>query len=112
MSFTHKTPDQLKQEDKWFKYFNPIQAVIAVISCGIGIFAIFRLTAMFNFVVALATVIPTLALIGISMFFIIPKNRYLLGGGQYAVFILLRTLRRKKRLLVKHYKEVNDNECI
>lgn len=107
MSFVHKVPGELQQEDRWFKIFSPKQAVIAVVLGIIALMSGSVINKAIGFIPTILVEIPFVIISGVFMFFKIPKEKYLLGGGQYMIMIMFRCIVRlcNQTLYVKHYDE-------
>lgn len=77
----YRVPDELKDEDLWFRFFTKRQLAIfiAVLLADWGILNITRL--MHLTVVGILISIGLLVITGILVFIKMPANRYLHGGG-------------------------------
>ena len=107
MGFTHKVPRPFQQEDKWFKYFNPIQAVFVVVTIVIVFNGWKILAPIIGFVPTLCVAVLFVIVVGLLLFLKAPPARYLFGGRAYLSIILLRCLLRSLNRVVytKQWKE-------
>ena len=108
MSFVHKRPRELQQEDRWFKIFTPKQAIVASICGVIVIISSSLLSKVLSFFPVLAIEVMFIITCGFGIFSKLPPENYLNGGGQNAVLVLLRRLYRTSRKVV--YVKCYDEE--
>jgi len=91
----YRIPDELKDEDLWFRFFTKRQLAIfiAVLLADWGILKVSRL--MHLTVVGILVSIGLLVTTGILVFIKMPTNRYLHGGGIGLDRLLARILIKK-----------------
>ncbi len=92
---SYDIPKELKDEDKWFRYFTKRQ--LAYVGAGILIDALMlsALSKIGLFEVGLALAELVLIVAFIIAFGKIPEDRYLMGGGYNASTIILRLISKK-----------------
>ncbi len=102
----YSIPRELKDEDKWLKFFTKTQLMIFGI--GVLIVILFGLVLMplgaYHLLTVLGVIILTI--FGILAFVPMPPSRYLYGGGFPLYVIVLRILNKmisKKKLYLKNY---------
>ncbi|AOZ97833.1 PrgI family protein [Butyrivibrio hungatei] len=109
---TYDIPRELKDEDKWFKFFTKTQLFIFGIGLLIAAFFAFIFVPMGLIPVAIVIAVITLSIAGVLAFFPMPNSKYLYGGGYPLYIIVLRLLTKffgKKKLYLKNYdSEEND----
>lgn len=96
----YEVPRELKDEDKWFRFFTKKQLFVVGIAAGICAFLFFILTGLGLFVLALILSVGILVLAVFYAFFIMPDNKYMYGGG-YAISTLIMRLINKRFLARK-----------
>lgn len=93
----YKTPDELRDEDKWFKFFTlpQLAAICGVVAADGCMVTLWGKVGLIGVGICLAVIITafSLALIFLKM----PKRRYLMGGGLPLYEIALRIVQKKKR---------------
>lgn len=110
MSFNHRVPRELQQEDRWFKLFTPKQAIAAGVCGAVGILGFRILFGLFGFIPAVSVFVVYAIICGLLITLKINSQNYMIGGGQYLAMIILRYLYRRTQqiLYVKHYTEPED----
>lgn len=109
MAFTHRVPRQLQDEDRWFKIFTLKQAIAAVL-CGVIGIPIGILLSKIHLIFMLICMVFYVFLCGFLIFFKVPANQYMLGGGQHGVSLMLRCLVRRitKKIYVKNLEGADE----
>ena len=106
---SYQIPKELKDEDKWFKYFTKKQLIVVGSALGISalILSFFAGVHMLPVGICISEVILLLSVT--ATFIRIPTDKYLIGGGYHIAVILWRFICRKlpknKVLYVKNYEE-------
>ncbi len=91
----YRVPDELKDEDLWFRFFTKRQLAIFIAVFLID-WGILKITGLMHLnVVGVLVSIGLLVITGILVFFKMPANRYLLGGGIGLDKLLARILIKK-----------------
>lgn len=91
----YEVPRELKDEDKWFRFFTKKQLFIVGIAVGICGFLFAILTGLGLFVLALIISVVILVLAIFYAFFIMPDNKYLYGGGYEISTLIMRLINKK-----------------
>lgn len=102
-------PKELKDEDKWFRFFTKTQLLYvgAAAMIDMGIIAFFRLIH----VPYVSIILSEIVMIGavILAFIPIPTDRFMIGGGYslraIAVRLVRKRMKRNKVLYVKGYDD-------
>lgn len=95
MAGKYKVPKPIQDEDLWIKYFTKTQLLALVVATTVG-FGIIRLTyrihlVMIGVILAILLIIATL----LATMAVMPKEKYLFGGGCTIWRIGYRIIRRK-----------------
>lgn len=99
----YRRPPELRDEDKWFKFFTKTQLLgvgIALLIAGY-LLIFFSTHGLFAIGFGLAFIIMLFAII--IMMFQMPKEKYLLGGGEELRTLLFRIIRKRLRKNRKIY---------
>lgn len=91
----YRIPDELKDEDLWFRFFTKRQLAI-LIAVLLADWNIFRICRMLHLaVVGVLVSVGLLVITGILVFFRMPAGRYLHGGGIGLDRLLVRILKKR-----------------
>lgn len=91
----YRVPEELKDEDLWFRFFTKRQLAIFIV-VFLADWGIFKITRLMHLtVVGVLISIGFLVLTGILVFIKMPANRYLHGGGIGLDKLLARILIKK-----------------
>ncbi len=110
----YKTPGELKDEDKWFKFFTKKQLVIAIVVLIID----WNIAVIFNKIHLIVIGITLDVFITIVMAIItllpMPANKHIFGGGlplyRIAYRILIRKLFNKHIYTTMYEEEIKENK--
>lgn len=109
----YKTMREMKDEDKWFKFFTKEQILYLAVfgSLGIGVVILFKAIGLTLIGMVFAVVLVALGLI--LPRFDMPTDKYILGGGfplkVIALRILLKQLPKNKKIYISmHDCNVED----
>lgn len=105
----YKTPGELKDEDKWFKFFTKKQLVIAIVVLIID----WNIAVIFNkihlIVIGITLDILITIIMAIITLFPMPQSKYIFGGGMPLYRLVLRIILRKT-FNRKIYTTMSDEE--
>ena len=102
-------PKELKDEDKWFRFFTKTQLlhIGAAALIDLGIISFFRLIKVPYVSIILSEIVMICAVI--VAFVPVPTDRFMIGGGYSLRAIMVRLVRKKFRknrvIYVKGYDE-------
>lgn len=105
---------ELKDEDKWLKYFTVKQLIYYGIAIGIGVLTTFLLSKIGLEVIGFVLILINLAT-AIFLQMKIPPDKYLIGSGYEVSRILIRLFKKnfikKNRVIyTKNYDEAKETE--
>ena len=108
----YRIPREFRDEDKWFRFFTKKQLIYVAIAVAID-FVFITMTLAFHIVgvgIALSVICLMIALF--LAFFVIPTDKYLIGGGYPVMAIISRVVYRhmpgNRILYVKNYKKEEE----
>lgn len=106
---SYKVPKKLKDEDKWFKFFTKTQLLVMLIALMLGIVGLVAFVSIGMVVLGILFLLLPIIVAAICVFFKIPEDKYLIGGGEYIGTILLLLLRKQlpgqKVLFLSNYDD-------
>ena len=106
---SYQIPKEYKDEDKWLRFFTLPQLGYMAIALGLsGVTCLFTFLLHIIFVGIVLSVIYFL-FFGLVAFLVIPKDRYMFGGGytfrELLLRVIIKNLPRNRKLYVKNYEE-------
>ncbi len=108
----YRIPREFKDEDKWFRFFTKQQLIYLAAAIGIDFILIVLSLSLHILGVGIALSVITLMVVMFLAFFVMPPDKYLIGGGYRITVILLRVLYRRlpqnRVLYVKGYGHIGE----
>lgn len=91
----YRVPRELKDEDKWFKFFTKKQLLIAAVVLFIDVWVIVFTNKLHMIVLGIVIALSIAIVTAIILVGKMPTKRYIHGGGLGFDVLLMRIIRRK-----------------
>ena len=110
----YKTPDELRDEDRWFKFFTlpQLAAACAIAAADALLIALAKKAGIVPAGICAALLLTALA--GVLLFLRMPRRRYLMGGGlplyEVARRVIAKKMPSRRVLYVKAGTDLEDED--
>ena len=108
----YRIPREFRDEDKWFRFFTKQQLIYVAVAIAIDLVLIMTTLSLHMLGIGVALSVVTLVVTMFLAFFVIPPDKYLVGGGYRITIIILRLFYRRlpqnRVLYVKGYGHIGE----